>query len=364
VSDDKYFQAPLSSLAFGTNEKEMLEHIISYCIVDVGLGLCRKMSGLEQRAKSKEIAKTISAGFDKLDSEHLAAAMGAQAVGCTIGSFRFTVEHWRALNNFRHAAQSKYGPDATFRLPRGLVFEARDGHGISHRELRVLAAVISCIGAKSYPVRITRKAIQCRMLGYKSPSILAAELPNRKDGALPITFRQINYTLDRLHERQFFARARANERQTFYSIRHAQDALEKALVDGKSYSAGFHQRRKDRNSKLMADIAIAKASTIKVNTPIKVDTERAESASEAEKSTNDVHSASTGVSTGVSTLIKTPLIETLLTQTPSSEATQGAGVFETAPAVWGPGEFKRRALIAIEKEQGREPKENPMNRQK
>lgn len=84
------------------------------------------------------------------------------------------------------------------------------------------------------------------MLGYKSSSIMAQELANRADGLKPLTFRQVNYVLDRLHERRFFARARANERQTFYSIRLPQDQLENRLVESKSYLESFHEQRMKR----------------------------------------------------------------------------------------------------------------------
>jgi predicted transposase YbfD/YdcC len=58
------------------------------------------------------------------------------------------------------------------------------------------------------------------MPSYKSPSITHIEITNRKDGAKPLTLRQINYTLAKLHERQFFTRGRADKQQTFYSIKH------------------------------------------------------------------------------------------------------------------------------------------------
>ena len=126
------------------------------------------------------------------------------------------------------------------------------GGAVPFREFAVLCAIYSCIGAKAYPVRITRDRIRCRALGYKAPAIMQAEIARRTDGATALSLRQINYTLDALHERKFFARARANERQTFYSHRMGQDELETRLITGKDYSAAFHQRRREHNAEFMA----------------------------------------------------------------------------------------------------------------
>ena len=272
-NNENYFQFPLCALAFGDAEVARLDHIISFGCVDAGYVMLNRLSP-ESR---KEVAIKFSqiekcpAGFSKSNPNHIAAMLGAEAIGVTFGNIGYSVESWNAVSNFKRNFEAKHGRDVEVRIAKTLAFEVRDKAGMSYREFAALSAIYSCVGAKEYPVRVTRDRIQCRMLGYKTADIMRAEISNRTDGATPLSLRQINYTLDKLHERQFFARARANERQTFYSHRLSQAALEDALITGKSYSAKFHNCRRERDSELMAKIQEGKAA-IRVDAPIKVDT--------------------------------------------------------------------------------------------
>jgi hypothetical protein len=205
--------------------------------------------------------------YHKSDRQHVAVMMGSQEIGVRPGSVRTVLNRWKQLRQFRGAVECAHGRDVEVRIEKGLAFEVRDRIGMSYREFAVLCAVYSAIGAKAYPVRIVRETIRCRALGYKSASMMVAEIGKRTDGGKPLSLHQLNYTLDRLHERLFFARARANERQTFYSNRLQQDQLEKALVEGKAYSQGFHQRRLQRDAALIA--AIKERKAIKVNRLLK-----------------------------------------------------------------------------------------------
>jgi len=270
-TSDNYLQFPLCALAYGQKEYDRLEHILSYSFVHYGLAIVAKMDTAARKDKLAEIQQSSSKprDFAARHADHLAVMVGAGAVGINTPCVSRALERWGEVSAYRDAFEAKYGRDVDVRVAKNLVFEARDNRGITYRELAVLVAVYSCIGAKRYPVRVTRSAIRCRMLGYKSERIMQAELPSRTDGAVALSLSQINRLLNRLHERQFFARARANERQTFYSHRLTQDRLENALVEGKSYSQDFHQRRRLREAALMERIRQSKLA-IKVTRPIKV----------------------------------------------------------------------------------------------
>ncbi len=262
--------------------------------------------------------------FSKANTTHVAAMFGATEIGITICNLKHSLDRFRSLTNFTTQFEKTHGSDVKVRIRRDLPFEARDNTGISYREFAVLSAVYSCIGAKSYPVRITRKSIQCRMLGYKSPTIMQQELSNRLDKFEPLTLRQINYVLDKLDERRFFARVRANERQTYYSIRMSEEQLEERIASGKTYSETFHENRIKRDAEVMARIK-ARRSAIKADTAINANNQPIERPNDVNSPSATVSTgSSTGSSTGVSTLIKTPLTETSsiktpLTQTPSTE---------------------------------------------
>jgi hypothetical protein len=271
MGDDqtRYFQFPLCALAFGQTETERLDTLISYSFAEAGFTMFARLNREIQKEKAESIKSRADtpADYRSTDRQHVAVMIGSQEIGVRPGSVLSALNRWQQLRQFRGAVESAHGRDVEARIEKGLAFEVRDRTGMSYREFAVLCAVYSAIGAKAYPVRIVRETIRCRALGYKSTSMMVAEIGKRTDGSKPLSLHQINYTLDRLHERQFFARARANERQTFYSNRLQQDQLEKALVEGKAYSQDFHQRRLQRDAALMAAIKGRKA--IEVNRLLK-----------------------------------------------------------------------------------------------
>jgi hypothetical protein len=237
------------------------QHIICYGFVRAGIAMHRKLDATPCSVKALEIRQYAGTPNDYMTGnwEHVAAMLGAREFGIKPGSVQISIGRFDALDKFRTRFESANGPDATVRIKKDLVFEARDGRGISYREFAVLCGLYSIIGAKDYPVRVTRDQVRRRMLGYKSAAVADRELAKREDGAKLLTIRQTSSTLEKLHERRFFARARANARQTYYSNRLSQEELEKKLIEGKTYSAKFRQKRIQRDAALMATIKARKA---------------------------------------------------------------------------------------------------------
>ncbi len=263
---EKYFQFPLCALSYGKDPYQRFNYIVDYGCYTAGLKMLNRIPPEFRHQKAEEFVRSFS-GYRKNKTEDVAFALGAQQLNINYGSnsnIADILERVRVLLDFKRRFEQVHKPDVEVRIATQLVFEVRDKKGMTYREFSVLAALYSRIGAKKYPVRVTRDCIQCRALGYKSPVIMATELPNRMDGAKPLSLHQINYTLDALHERKFFARARANKRQTYYSHRMPQEQLEQALISSKTYSQQFHQKRRQRDSELIEKISQAKAA-IKVN---------------------------------------------------------------------------------------------------
>lgn len=316
-----YFQFPLCLLAMGQDEKTRLGYIIAFATVEAGRALWQKMA-LDKRESLPRDLGSPARDFIWIDHDHVVAALGARELNVRLGTIAGILTDWRAAYDFVSAHESVHGREPVLRVVTTLAFEARDKTGIDYREFAVYCAMLSQIGDKKYPVRITRDQIRRRMLGYKTESILNTCLSERTDGTKPLSSRQIGYAVAKLHERRFFARVRANERQTYYSIRHTQDELEAAVISSKTYARTFHAERRKRERDYIARLKEARAA-IKADMPIKVDDSRC---------ANDVHSrsaamstsVSAALSTGVSTLIETlPIetlpIETLLTKTHSIE---------------------------------------------
>jgi hypothetical protein len=311
-----YFQFPLCALAMGNSPRERLDQIVSFGFVEAGFVMFRKLAPEIQKLLADELRDYSGTPSDyrKANPDHVAAMLGAREIGIKAGNIGSSLKNWREVTEFRDRFQSQHGRDAEVRARKDLVFEVRDNQGMSYREFAVYCALLSCIGAKEHPVRVIRKQIQCRMLGYKSPSIMGTEIARRKDGAMPLTPRQINYTLDKLYERKFFVRARPNRRQTYYSVRLTQEQLENALVELKTYSQEFHECRRRRDADLIARIK-QRRTAIKVNNPIIVDNGPENRMNGAQPASADTSAA---VSAVLSTLIKTPVIETPSIKTPST----------------------------------------------
>jgi hypothetical protein len=154
---------------------------------------------------------------------------------------------------FKNAFEDRHGKDALVRLRTDLVFDARDGNGITPRELSVLAAIYSVIGRKPDPVLITQQRIQHRALGYKTAAIMEAEIPNRKDGLKPLSDWQIRCMLDRLQARKFFARVTFGRRQSYYSHRMKEAALRQAVAKMKTHQFATNRIR-SIDDKSMSDM--------------------------------------------------------------------------------------------------------------
>jgi hypothetical protein len=322
METDAYFQFPLCLLGAFDDTHRRAESIISFSFIRAGYAIASQQSPAELKAFIKRVRESSDTPKDFHASEpmHVAAMAGAIRIGVRSSNIRGSCDNYEAAMEFATAMEAKYGRDVEVRVPKNLLFEVRDKAGMTWREFSILCAVLYCVGAAQYPVRITRETIQRRALGYKSKAAMDAEFPNRKDGAVALTLRQINYSLDALEERKWFARARPNARQTYYSNRLTADELEARLFSNKTYAPGFHQKRVERNASLMHRIKAAQTA-IKADSPIIVDkTEKSRS--------NNVHSASTECSHSVhesvhynkNSLIKTPLIKTPSKETPLHNA--------------------------------------------
>jgi hypothetical protein len=263
MSDDSaFFHFPLELLAFGKNPKNRLGHVVDYCLSEVGRNLSKRMTGPELKEMACSVHnKPNDFSRSRTDCLEIVAAMKIlEIAGGSIGE---TLAQSRVAREFHLQFSSRHGGSPFVRVKNDFLWDALDGR-MTYREFAVIAAIYSTIGAKSYPVRITRETIQHRMLGYKSKAVMKSELASRTDGATPLSIWQIGRTVDSIAERHFFTRARKNRRQTFYSLTLRQDQLEAALMDDLQWSHGYHNRRRQRDEEFMARIQEAK-SAIKVS---------------------------------------------------------------------------------------------------
>src|ERR1017187_539367 len=157
-----YFQFPLCALAICETEKERLEHIISFGFIEAGIAMYKKLDAEIRKQKAEQFSNSSGTPNDykRNNDHHVAAMIGANEIGVIPYNLAYSMQRWTGSSEFRNQFQTKHGNDVLVRIKKGLVFEARDDEGISYRELSILCAVYSCIGAAEKPVRITKATIQ------------------------------------------------------------------------------------------------------------------------------------------------------------------------------------------------------------
>jgi hypothetical protein len=206
MGEKGYFQFPLCLLAFGEDYKERLQKIVNYCLYE-------------------QARRTKSARFPSLNR---AATFFGVTIECL---HKDIISEWKEANAFVCQWEGRYGKDPFVRTGTTLLWEAHDNTGLTYREFSVLCAINSIIGSRSTPMRITQPSIRVRAAGFKSWNVAKSELPSDELGeARLLTIDQVRYTLEKLHERKLFARARVGAKTVKYMLRVTDDELRSRLL--------------------------------------------------------------------------------------------------------------------------------------
>jgi hypothetical protein len=152
----------------------------------------------------------------------------------------------------------RHGRDALVRIGIALLWEAYNNTGVSYRDFSVLCAINSIIGSNSTPMRITQPSIRVRAAGFKSWDVAQSALPSDELEARLLTVDQVRGTLDKLHQRKFFARARIGARTVKYMLRVSDDELRAILLQREPYQKQFQSERAKKDAELRTAIKSAK----------------------------------------------------------------------------------------------------------
>jgi hypothetical protein len=235
VHNTGYFHFPLCLLAFRSDYRDRLQHIVSYCLCEHAQRIncaCASVPGgtaLEQAAKFLHVS---------------------------VSSPEATIDRWKAATRFIRQWQGRYGRDASVRIATALLWEAHDNTGLTYREFSILCAINSVIGNKRFaPRRITEPSIRVRAAGFKSWTVANPELARDKSGkAQLLTPHQVRYTLESLHQRKLFARARVGAKTVKYMVGVSDDALRALLLQTETYRPRFKVERAKKDRELMMAI--------------------------------------------------------------------------------------------------------------
>lgn len=236
-SNSGYFQFPLCLLAFSTDYKIGLQYIVSYCLCERALRLdptCPKLSGSNALYKA------------------------AKFLHVEVASDNATIQEWETANAFIDRWEARHGRDASVRIATALLWEAYDNTGITHREFSILCAINSIIGkGRRSPRRITEPSIRVRAAGFKSWTVANRELSPDELLTRLLTPYQVRYTLEKLHQRKSFARARVGAKTVKYMIGVTDRELRALLLQTETYHSRFKAERAQKGRELMIAIRSA-----------------------------------------------------------------------------------------------------------
>ena len=225
-SKEKFINFPLMALAYGTSEKERLETIFMWAIINVGRRalqtFCARQMGDKcaqdwGRLQSLEEPYDLEGGLEGLDVDFLIETQDNADEG---GGYAWALgletlalnKNWRdaetcleahaRLESFMHNMQGLAGRGdkapcyVNGMKQKWLIAALRDqasptneeGDRVSYSHFAVLAALLSKIGSNKPPCKtVTWPEIQRRALGYATEEEMKQAMPYRQDGAKPLS---------------------------------------------------------------------------------------------------------------------------------------------------------------------------------
>jgi hypothetical protein len=213
VSAGTFFTFPLCLLAFPADEKERLGIIVSHSVWRAGKAN-RDAIG-EDRVSHYVQEFHINQPCTKEEGDHV---RGAIVCGVNLGRLEASVRSAREAEAFIQAHEARYEKDPLVFISTELLWKCKDD-SLPYRDFSTLAAVNSIIGHKSTPVLIRRELIRARQLGFKKPSVMAAEIERMKKKApppVPLTTQQLRDTLDRLEKGELIMRCQASKTRVYF----------------------------------------------------------------------------------------------------------------------------------------------------
>lgn len=208
------FQFPLCLLAYHKDRRERMETIIAHALVTTGIRMERNMTEKERQGAPSNYS-------------HRAVECSASYCGVSPGDYKRVVKRSQDADRFISEWKSSDRKTPIVRMLTKIVFEVRDGKGMTYDDFSILCAINAAMGRKTHAV-VTKPRIRAGMMGYNSGSWLFSQdgeltadgialLSRRDDGAQPYTPKQLRHALDRLEKRGCFSRFRASARRTYFS---------------------------------------------------------------------------------------------------------------------------------------------------
>lgn len=231
---DKYFQFPLSCLAYAKTTERRIFDIIGWCVLDAGEKGLERLEAEGQEGMIEGILINSNIKMDCDNHMHKAAAIGLSTLSVTAECAEDMVVQHKRTSCFIQDMENQFGPSPFVRIKTNFLWQAvqdvrTPGTGMSWRTFSVLCAVYAILGDKAY-ARICRDRIKAAALGYKSKDVMKNHIDIRQDKTKPLTDSQLKTTLTMLEADGFFCRVHPSPRKTFFSNRMTRKDLSKAVL--------------------------------------------------------------------------------------------------------------------------------------
>jgi hypothetical protein len=238
-------QFPLPLLAYERNVHERLEVAITYATITTGMHRLKVLSPSQVEEELAEV-KLPKRGREISDEEIKIMALGCTFCGVyspeTTSAAYWRYERYNAAENFLRSWKSAGRTVPWTRVPKNMVFEARDRSSKTYQRFTALCAVNAAIGSKPFAI-VTRNRVRAGMFGYSSGKLLFDKkgdltpdgrtlLDSRQDQPVePVTTSQARTLLDNLVESGLLKRFTPYRGSfTYYSKTLSAEQIAEALI--------------------------------------------------------------------------------------------------------------------------------------
>ena len=258
---DDYYQFPLCLLTLPVDKEDLVQHIVSFVLVEKGAIIRDKINENAEYAAGYEILTEyrnelgisrmdevidslngkgrLPADFDASNSVHVAiAAMIFVHDGIGVGSCEASIDRHRRCQERVIQFEGRAGRDTEVRIRYDIIWQLDKGD-VSLREFRVLAGFYAGIGNKPF-ASVTLKRLCYLSAGFKSEQAFERGSPAFESGLSLLTVDQIRKTRDDL-VRLRFLHSYYDGRRCWYSNRIRSEQI-------------MERRLKKREYKLKAEI--------------------------------------------------------------------------------------------------------------
>jgi len=228
-----FFQFPLCLLTISNDKEEIINSIISYCIVEKALSYKYDVLDISDFGFDEDTIQDELYDYDFDEPFHNKILKAADFFSIKLGSIKRNINTHEKLRKFISDFQFKSGKDSFAAIGKELAFDCRD-KGFNFEHFKILCAINSIIGKKKKFVRITYNRIRYAMYGYRSKTIFGKVGPN----ITLLSDKQLKNRIEFLNAKKFFSKFTYARRQIYYSTRITSDEeLREAVKNSKLYWA-------------------------------------------------------------------------------------------------------------------------------